>query len=103
MSLDYNPWNEVRKNFLVALYTQVQYPADARVNKIQGKVLIGMEIDEAGEIQETFVGKGLLPSIDKEALYATRRAAQKFKLSPAKQDGAPVPITLVFPVTFKLE
>lgn len=86
--------------FTEFLTKNVNYPADARQQKIQGKVFLKFIVEKDGAISEIEIVKGVYPSLDQEAL----RLVSTFpRWIPGRQAGKPVRSLFVLPVYFKLE
>ena len=81
----------IRKNF--------KYPEAAQDAGIQGKVFVSFVIEKNGSISIANM-RGPSPILEKEA----KRIMEKMPtLSPGKQRGKPVRMTMSIPITFKLE
>lgn len=77
----------------------IKYPADARNDKIEGKVFVQILIDKEGNAKDIKIVRGVFPSIDEEAY---RVAGLLKKWNPGKQNGKPVEATVTIPIAFKL-
>ena len=78
----------------------VQYPKEAMEKEISGRVLVGFIVEKDGSISETEVVKGIGGGCDEEAVRVVK-AMPKWK--PGKQDGKPVRVHFLLPLTFKLQ
>lgn len=78
----------------------VKYPADAIEKNIQGKVIIQFIVDETGKIIEPKIVKGVLPSIDAEALRVVKSMPN---WTPGKEKGKNVKCKFFIPINFKLD
>lgn len=87
------------KALLNFIDNNIQYPAEARKKKIQGRVLVQFVVDEDGYIIEPKIVKSVEPSLDKEAL---RVVGLMPKWKPGTQAGKALKVKHTFPVTFKL-
>ena len=94
------------KNFIQvdkapALISQLkpEYPREAKLQDIQGKVFLKLLIDEKGNVAKAKVEKGVNPLLDKSALSAAKKA----KFSPALINDKPVKVWVVLPIAFKLD
>ena len=93
------------KNGMAGFYKYVsksiKYPTDARRNGIEGKVFVQFVVDKNGVIlpESVSVIKGVYPSIDEEA---KRIVLNSPPWNPGIQDGEPVDVRMVLPITFKL-
>lgn len=81
------------------IYDNLKYPSDALEKGIQGRVIVGVVIDENGSVTQPKILKSISPSLDKEAL---RIVSIMPKYKPGTQDGIPVKVRCTFPVIFKL-
>jgi TonB family C-terminal domain len=75
------------------------YPRDLREQKVSGVVMVKCTIDEQGNVAETEVAKSSNAGFDKFAVDALK----KWKFKPARQDGAPVAMTVTIPIKFVVE
>ncbi len=76
------------------------YPAIAKENNIQGKVIIRFCVTETGSISRISVLKGVDPELDDEAIRVVK-TLPAFK--PGRQGGKPVPVWYMVPITFTLK
>ena len=76
---------------------RLKYPKDAKAAHIDGTVILKFVIGTNGGVQEVEVVKGILPSLDAEAVRVVRSSP---KWRPAIKDGKPVRYTYEFPVIF---
>ena len=81
------------------IYDNLKYPSDAIEKGIQGRVTVGVVIDENGSVTQPKILKSISSSLDKEAL---RIVSIMPKWKPGTQDGVPVKVKCTFPVIFKL-
>jgi len=74
-----------------------EYPASLRDRGIGGKTVVWLLIDEEGRVprQQVQTGSGYR-ELDEAAL----RVARRFRFSPAKHCGKPVPVWLSVPISF---
>jgi protein TonB len=77
------------------------YPAGARINKIQGKVVVKLVVEKDGSVSNVEVVKGVNPLLDAEAVRVVS-TLPKFE-SPAKKGGVAVRIHYMVPITFALK
>jgi TonB family protein len=78
---------------------RMQYPEEAKKQKIQGKVIIRFVVNKEGRVTDAVVLKGVYPLLDVEALRVVN-ALPDFK--PGMQGGKPVDSYLMVPITFTL-
>ena len=76
-----------------------QYPAEAKENNIQGRVIIRFKIMDDGVVKDASVIKGVDPLLDSEAL---RVVSNLPSFQPGKQGGVAVPVWYMVPITFAL-
>ncbi len=79
----------------------VKYPAMARENGIEGKVIVQFVVDEAGNVSQANVLRGIGGGCDQEALRVVSTMSGKWK--PGKQRGRPVKVWFTLPINFKLQ
>ncbi len=78
----------------------LEYPAQARRNGTQGKVIIYLIIDSKGEVVERGIDTGIGNGCDEAVLKAYNNSGIKWK--PAVKDGKKVNVKLKIPIEFKL-
>ncbi len=83
---------------LNTLMQDIKYPEIAHKAGIEGKVIVGFVVNEDGTTGNVVVQKGIGAGCDEEAV----RAVSKAKFKPGMQDGKPVKVRMVIPITFKL-
>lgn len=76
------------------------YPATAKDNSIQGKVIVTFIINKDGSIGDAKIMKGVTPEIDAEALRVIR-SMPDFE-QPGFKDGKAVPVWYMLPISFTL-
>jgi TonB family protein len=76
------------------------YPDVAKVNNIEGRVIIRFCITSQGSISQVGVLKGVSPELDNEAIRVVN-TLPAFK--PGKQGGKAVPVWYMVPITFTLK
>lgn len=79
--------------------SNVNYPAVARENGIQGTVYLRFEVTKTGKVGKVEMQKGVDPLLDDEAIKVIKKLP-KFK--PGEQNGRKVHVWFSIPVTFKL-
>jgi len=77
----------------------IQYPAIARQDNTQGRVVITFIVDESGALGSFFVTKSVSPEIDKEAMRVLTLSP---KWKPGSVDGKPVRVSYGVPRNFTL-
>ena len=79
---------------------QIQYPAAASEEGIQGRVVVQFIVEENGSISHVNVVRGKHPALDAEALRVVKKMP---KWNPGRNNGQPVRVIYNLPVTFKLK
>lgn len=82
------------------LSKNINYPAAAAENGIQGRVIVAFVVEPNGSISNVKVVRSVDPSLDKEAASVVSRMP---KWNPGKQNGQEVRVKYNVPVTFKLQ
>ncbi len=75
-----------------------EYSEEARKAKFQGTVLLFVVVDEHGNARDIRILRPLGLGLDQKAI----EAVQKWKFSPGKKDGKPVPVQAQIEVNFRL-
>lgn len=79
---------------------QLNYPAQAIKDNVQGRVMIQFTIGTDGAVKDAKVLRGVREDVDQAALKVVA-ASPKWKPG-TKADGTAVPVSFVVPVVFKL-
>lgn len=82
------------------LSQNIKYPAVARENNIQGKVILRFIVEKDGTVNGVSVLRGTNDLLDKEAVRVVKEMP---KWKPGKQRGNAVRSYFTLPVVFKLE
>lgn len=82
------------------LRNELQYPEEARVNGIQGTVLLEFVIERDGSVSNIKPLVSLFPECDAEAVRVVKKMP---KWRPGKQDGKPVRCYFNLPIRFTLQ
>ena len=77
---------------------QPEYTDDARNAKIEGAVLLQVEVDEKGIPTEAKVIRSLDKGLDRKAI----EAALKWRFKPALKDGNPAPSSAKVEINFRI-
>ena len=77
---------------------EAEYTVEARQERIQGVVILRLQIDEAGGVTDAEVLKGLPLGLSEAAIAAARQ----WRFEPATRDGEPVPAQRNVVVEFRL-
>lgn len=78
----------------------IQYPADAQKQKVDGRVLVNFVVEKDGSITEVKIIKPTFPSLDAEAVRVVK-AMPKWK--PGYQKGQAVRVQFTMPINFSLK
>ena len=82
------------------LRDNIKYPAEARENNIQGKVVAMFSISTTGKIINPAIKESIHPLLDDEALRVIKLQPD---WKPAIENGVAVESSFTLPVNFKLE
>jgi TonB family protein len=82
-----------------ALHLHIHYPAAARRQGIEGRLVVTFTVHPDGWARHIRVDKPLHPLCDSAAVAAIR--AVRFR--PGTYEGAPVPVRMSLPVRFQLQ
>lgn len=82
------------------LVENMKYPEAALKERIQGKVLLILDIDEEGSIKNVDVSISVSPELDAEAIRLARLMPQWI---PGKKGGKPIRSKYLIPVDFRLD
>ena len=80
--------------------SNIKYPADAKKQKVDGRVLVNFVVEKDGSITEVKVIKPAFPSLDAEAIRVVK-AMPKWK--PGYQNGQAVRVQFTMPINFSLK
>ena len=93
------PANRVAHPPQIETYVVPEYPKKARVQHIEGKVLLMVVVDESGKVEDDVKVEDSIPMLDQAAIDAVHR----WSFTPARDSfGAPVRVQLEVPVQFTL-
>jgi TonB family protein len=81
------------------LSTNIKYPASAREQKIQGRVIITFIVERDGSLSNERVVKGITGDLDNEALRVMKLSPQ---WKPGMQGNRPVRVQYSVPINFAL-
>jgi periplasmic protein TonB len=77
----------------------IEYPTIAREKGVEGKVYVSFVIDEAGNVIDTKILRGIGSGCDEEAIRVVNSMP---KWTPGKQDGKNVRVHYNLPINFHL-
>jgi TonB family protein len=78
----------------------VVYPQEAMDKEISGRVFVSFIVEKDGSVNEVEVKKGIGGGCDDEAVRVIKAMP---KWEPGKQEGKPVRVSYMMPITFKLQ
>ena len=81
------------------LQTNLNYPKDAKKQKVGGRVLVMFVVETDGSMSNVRVAKKVFPSLDAEALRVVKAMP---KWNPGKEKGKPVRVNFAIPIVFSL-
>lgn len=81
------------------LLSTLKYPAEARINKISGRVFISFVVETDGTLNNVKVLKGIGSSCDEEAVRVVKNSP---KWKPGIQKGKVVRVAYTTPIAFEL-
>jgi len=81
------------------LASNLQYPAQARQQGIEGRVFVQFVVEKDGSLSNVTSVKGIGGGCDEEAVRVLKESP---KWKPGKQRGKPVKVRMILPITFNL-
>ncbi|MBR5168888.1 MAG: energy transducer TonB, partial [Salinivirgaceae bacterium] len=78
----------------------VQYPEEAKEEKISGKVFVQFVVNEEGNVENVGIARSVDPFLDKAAMDAVKSMPQ---WKPGKQSGKNVKVGFVVPINFQIK
>lgn len=83
---------------LQGIQSKIRYPDIAKKAGVEGRVIVQFVVDEAGNVTDPVVVRGIGGGCDQEAV----RAVSQAKFTPGEQRGKPVKVKMSLPITFRL-
>jgi protein TonB len=91
------------RKLLEYLYSEINYPAMARENNIEGMVVVGFVVNADGSITDIQVLRDIGAGCGEEAMRVVKKMNQlPEKWIPGKQRSVPVRVMFTLPIRFKL-
>ncbi|MEQ8413238.1 MAG: energy transducer TonB [Imperialibacter sp.] len=87
------------KNYTTYLEQNMNYPPDALQQKKEGKVFLQFVVNKDGSVDGIKVQRGLCKTCNEEAIRLIKEGP---KWTPGKQNGQPVFVRMVLPVSFNI-
>ena len=81
-----------------SIQKKIIYPSEARRDKVEGKVIVKVFVDEAGSVRRAEIVKGIGSGCDEAAIAAVRNS----RFRPGKMNGKVVKVQLAISLVFKL-
>lgn len=81
----------------------VFYPVEAREQKINGKVVLTLKINEKGEVWAMYISQKLHPLMDSEVLTVAKRFPAHWQWLPATKAGVPIEGEYLITVYFEID
>ncbi len=100
MDVDYPDKLLTSREEIELLSKNLKYPAEARENGIQGKVVLKIFISENGNLDDYEIHESVHESIDTEVMRVLNEHFYLWK--PGRQSGQAVPTSHLFPCRFIL-
>ena len=82
------------------LARNIRYPANAKNDLIEGRVILQFIVDKKGRLSDIKVVKSVEPYLDAEAVRVVKSMP---RWNPGMQNGKAVKVRYTLPVTFRLE
>lgn len=82
------------------LSNEIKYPAQAKLDSIQGRVFVSFVVTKTGQVANVEVVKGVHELLDSEAVRAVSLLPD---FIPGKKDGEAVNVKMVVPIAFQLD
>jgi TonB family protein len=80
--------------------SEIKYPKKARINEVEGQVVVQFVVEKDGSISNVKAIKGIDPDCDQEAERVLQTAAS---FTPGSQRGKKVRVQMIMPIIFKLD
>ena len=82
------------------LARNIRYPADAKKNLLEGRVILQFIVDKKGRLSDVKVVRSVEPSLDAEAVRVVKAMP---RWNPGMQNGKAVKVRYTLPVNFRLQ
>ena len=82
------------------LQNNINYPPQATIAHIEGRVIVAFIVEKDGSLADIHVRRSIHPSLDEEAV---RVVSAMPNWIPGEEDGNPVRVKYVLPITFRLK
>lgn len=85
------------------VYAHLEYPEEARVNKVEGLVVVQFVITKDGRLQEPTLAKDIGYGCGQSVLAVMQKIEEEITWIPGRQDGKEVDVKFTLPLRFELE
>lgn len=92
-----------QKKMLEYIYKEIEYPALARENGVEGTCVISFVVDSKGKVEKAEVLRDIGAGCGPEALRVVEKMAKEKTWIPGKQRGRAVSVQFNLPVKFRLQ
>lgn len=92
-----------QKKMLEYIYKEIEYPALARENGVEGTCVISFVVDSKGKVKDSKVLRDIGAGCGQEALRVVEKMAKEKTWVPGKQRGRSVSVQFNLPVKFRLQ
>ena len=89
---------DILKMKMAGLHSGIEYPEEAREQKIQGRVVLDVLISKKGEPYII----GIKESVHESLVYEAIRVIKKSTFAPIFLSGEPINVLIEFPIVFRL-
>lgn len=90
------------REMLIALYSAIKYPAEAKAKDIQGTVIVKIDIDYKGEVLDIFTTTSLGYGLEEECIRVVELISNDVGWRPARENCMVMRDTFILPVKFRL-
>ncbi len=92
-----------KKEMLEFIYTNLNYPAIARVNGIQGTNVIQFIVERDGRLSDLNLVRDIGGGTGEETMKVMRKMQEEYTWTPGYQKGKAVKVLFTLPIKFKLD
>lgn len=91
------------RKMLEFLYTHIRYPSNARMNGVEGNVVVQFIVEKDGSITNAKVLRDPGGTLGEEALRVVHMMTAEGKWTPGRQRGQNVRVSYILPIKFQLD
>jgi len=96
-------WSCTQQEMLQFVYKNINYPAVARENGVEGNVVAAFVIDQEGQLTQLELLRDIGAGCGEEVKRIVGLMNKQLDWSPGRQQGRPVKVRVTLPVRFKLQ